>query len=188
MGCNVINRMRNEQELLSKARRLENRSLIEIYRRYSPKLYRYAVRLLGDQELAEDCVSEVFSRLIESLSSGGGPYEHLQAYLYQIAHNWITDQYRKQLFATSDLSPRIGHNGNDPAKIVQEKMEFDRVRSALAQMAPEQRQVIILKYLEGWSNQEIALSLGKSVGAVRVLHHRGVTQLKQLMQTAERVQ
>ncbi len=179
--------MRNEQELLSKARRLDNRSLVEIYRWYSPGLYRYAARLLGDQELAEDCVSEVFIRFIESLSSGGGPYEHLQAYLYQIAHNWITDQFRKKTFMLSELNTKIGNNGNDPAKIVQNKLEFDRVRSALASMAPDQRQVIVLKYLEGWSNQEIAIALGKSVGSVRVMHHRGVVQLKQLLLNAERV-
>jgi RNA polymerase sigma-70 factor (ECF subfamily) len=179
--------MRNEKELLSRARRLDKNSLIEIYQRYSPGLYRFAARILGDRDLAEDCVSETFSRFIESLYNGGGPYEHLQAYLYQIAHNWITDQFRKNLFGASGLSSKIGNNGNDPAQIVQEKMELDRVRSVLALMTPEQRQVIILKYLEGWSNQEIADSLGKSVGAVRVLHHRGVVQLKQLLRTAERI-
>jgi RNA polymerase sigma-70 factor (ECF subfamily) len=179
--------MRNDKELLSKARRLDKRSLIEIYRRYSPGLYRYAARLLGDQELAEDCVSEVFIRLIESLGNGGGPNEHLQAYLYQIAHNWITDQFRNKPLIVSEVNAKMGHNGDDPAKIVQNKLEFDRVRSALARMAPDQRQVIVLKYLEGWSNQEIALALGKSVGTVRVIHHRGVVHLKQLLLNPEKV-
>jgi RNA polymerase sigma-70 factor (ECF subfamily) len=87
----------------------------------------------------------------------------------------------------SELNSKIGSNGNDPAQIVLDKMEFDRVRSVLPLMTPDQRQVIVLKYLEGWSNQEIAISLGKSVGAIRVLHHRGVLQLKELLRMSERI-
>jgi RNA polymerase sigma-70 factor (ECF subfamily) len=182
-----VKRMRSEKELLSKARRLDSSTLTEIYRRYSPGLYRYAARLLGDQDKAEDCVAEVFSRLLESLNNGGGPYQHLQAYLYQIAHNWITDQFRARPYLITNANLKLAQAKTDPVKVVHQRLELDRVRLALAQMHPDQRQVIVLKYLEGWSNQEIAETLGKSVGAVRVLHHRGVKQLKHLLRTPEKV-
>ena len=183
----IQNLMRSEKELLSKARRLDDRSLIEIYQRFSPGLYRYAARLLGDPDLAEDCVAETFSRLIESLNNGRGPFEYLQAYLYQIAHNWITDQFRQRTILMPESYPIAGRMRSDPASIVQDKIEFDRVRTALAQMKPDLRQVIVLKYLEGWSNQEIAASIGRSRGNVRVLHHRGVRQLKRLLAQREKV-
>jgi RNA polymerase sigma-70 factor (ECF subfamily) len=88
--------MTSDKELLKSARAFDQQTLAEIYDQYSPKLYRYAIRLLGDDTQAEDCVAETFSRFLNALQQGGGPKEHLQAYLYRIAHNWITDQYRRQ--------------------------------------------------------------------------------------------
>ena len=178
--------MRRSRPSLSDTRYYDDVSLVEIYHRFTPGLYRYAVRRLGDEALAEDCVAETFSLLIASLNNGGGPYEYLQAYLYSIAHNWITDQFRTQPLLLTEISPKLGSNGNDPARIVQERLEFDKVRSALTLLKPDQRQVIRLKYLEGRSNQEIAALLGKSIGAIRVLHHRGVVHLKRLLRESGR--
>lgn len=176
--------MHSEKELLSRARRLDQASLAEIYQRYSPGLHRYAVRLLGEQDLAEDCVAETFSRLIDSLKNGGGPYEHLQAYLYKIAHNWINDHYRKEALSATGVSPNPRSDARETSRVVQERIDFDKVRMAMALLPPEQREVMKLKYLENRSNLEIAQALGKSVGAVRVLHHRGVTRLKNLLAEA----
>lgn len=178
-----------DRELLSGAVRLDENALALIYNRYSTNLYRYAARLLGDQNLAEDCVAEAYCRLLEALNQGGGPKEHLQAYLYQIAHNWITDQFRNKTLQTTTIDTssgaQIGDNGNETARIAHEKMEMERVRSALAHLKPDQRQVIALKYLEGWDNEEIASLISKSSGAVRVIHHRGVANLKKLLRNTE---
>jgi DNA-directed RNA polymerase specialized sigma24 family protein len=64
---------------------LDKNALVEIYEQYNPKIYRYAFRLLGDAELAEECVSETFSRLLQIVKKGGGPGEYIQAYLYRCA-------------------------------------------------------------------------------------------------------
>ena len=88
--------MNSEKKLLRQAKKLDQHALAAIYDQYSPGIYRYAYRQCGDAFLAEECVSETFSRFLQVLSRGGGPKDHLQAYLYRIAHNWITDQFRKQ--------------------------------------------------------------------------------------------
>lgn len=173
--------MRSSGKLVSHARRYDDGSLVEIYNRFAPGLYRYAVRMLGDQYSAEDCVGETFSRFIESLNNGRGPYEYLQAYLYSIARNWITDQIRKKALRITELSPKMGSSGNDPAWIVDKKIELDQVRSAMTLLKPDQHQVILLRYLECCSDQEIASRLGKSIGAIRVLHHRGLVCLKSIL-------
>ena len=85
-----------EQDLLQRAARLETKALTEIYDTYSPGMYRYAMRLLGDATLAEDCVAETFTRFLDALQKRRGPRDHLQAYLYRIAHNWVVDSYRQQ--------------------------------------------------------------------------------------------
>ena len=83
-----------DKAILERAKRFEAQALEEIFDCYSPGIYRYAFRLLGDTELARECMAETFSRFLNALKREGGPDNYLQAYLYRIAHNWITDHYR----------------------------------------------------------------------------------------------
>ena len=76
-----------EQELLQLATRLDIKALARIYDTYSPGIYRYAMRLLGEMTVAEDCVAETFARFLKAMQERRGPRDHLQAYLYRIAHN-----------------------------------------------------------------------------------------------------
>jgi RNA polymerase sigma-70 factor (ECF subfamily) len=171
--------MTSDKELLKSARAFDQQTLAEIYDQYSPKLYRYAIRLLGDDTQAEDCVAETFSRFLNALQQGGGPKEHLQAYLYRIAHNWITDQYRRQSpVPLEQEEPLESPSQLDPQAIVDEIFLQDRVREALKEITPEQRQVVILKFVEEWSNSEVAKSIGKPVGAVKSLQHRALAALR----------
>src|SRR5512139_4328522 len=81
---------------LPKAYQLDEHALSEIYQALSPALYRYAYRLLGNAADAEDIVAETFHRLLLALRHGNGPRQHLSAYVYRIAHNMITDHYRRR--------------------------------------------------------------------------------------------
>ena len=62
--------MANERILLEKARAFHHETLGEIYDSYSPGIFRYGMRLLGDIVLAEECVSETFSRFLQALKNG----------------------------------------------------------------------------------------------------------------------
>ena len=174
--------MENQGDILSRAKKFEMQALTEIYDRFSPGLYCYAARLLGDPDLAEECLSETFSRFLHALRLGKGPQAYLQAYLYRIAHNWITDQYRRQ--AQADL-PLVDENLHDgPASLesqVATNLRQQQVREALMRLTPDQRQVIMLKYIEGWQNQEVAAVLEKPVGAVKSLQHRALAALRRML-------
>ena len=174
--------MSSESSLLERCRRFDERALAEIYDRWSPELYYYAIRLLGDTDLAEECVSETFSRFLHALHAGGGPRTHLRAYLYRVAHNWITDHYRRRPPEDPLREEVLTIERDDgPDRLLQRDVEIQALRFALAQLTPEQRQVIVLKFIEGWSNKEIALSMDKSVGAVKSLQHRGLAALERLI-------
>ena len=166
--------------LLHRARVYDLQALAEIYDLYSPGLYRYAMRLVGDEDLAEDCVSETFNRFLKTVKAGKGPEHHLQAYLYRVAHNWITDHYRCQ--PSLPLNPDfMSDPADDPSRAFAEKAEEERVRNALRLLTPEQRQVIVLKYLENWRNQEVAEAVNKPVGAVKALEHRALRAMERLL-------
>ena len=171
--------MIQEQELLKLAGQFDTRALADIYDLYSPRLYRYAMRLLGDDNAAEDCVSETFSRFLKALRTGKGPHDYLQAYLFRTAHNLVVDHYRRP-------SPAEELDENLPqAETTEGTAEVNlrqrRVRESLRQLTEDQQQVVALKFLEGWENEEIARVLKKPIGAVKSLQHRALAQLQKIL-------
>lgn len=172
--------MNQEKELLAGARAFDPDVLAAVYDRYSSGIYRYAMRLLGDDCLAEDCVAETFHRFLLALKNGGGPQDHLQAYLYRIAHNWITDCYRSQPPPPLMLDEGLrSSEAENPA--AGDVVERQRVRAALVRLTDEQREVVVLKFVEGWENEEIAHQVEKPVSAVKALQHRALEALRRLL-------
>lgn len=155
-------------------------ALAGIYDQHSPGIYRYAMRLLGDEQLAEDCTADTFQRFLLALRSRRGPDEHIQAYLYRIAHNWITDYYRRNRREELPLSETVQDGRPDTASAAEENITAQQVRSILMKLTPDQRQVVLLKYYEGWENEEIASALNKPTGAVKSLQHRAIQRLKKM--------
>jgi RNA polymerase sigma-70 factor (ECF subfamily) len=173
--------MQSEQELLNRARHFKEDALAEVYDCYNQEIYRYAFRYSGDAYLAEECVAETFSRLLGALRDGKGPRDYLRAYLYRVAHNWLTDTYRRQPAPALPLDPNLSADpAINPAQAVAVEMENQEIRGLLNQLTAEQRQVILLKYVEEWKNEEIALALEKPIGAVKALQHRALRALRRL--------
>jgi RNA polymerase sigma-70 factor, ECF subfamily len=174
----------NEAALLHRLRLFDEESLIESYDLYSPELYLYAMRLTGDRKVAEECVAEVFARLLSVMRNGKGPENHLRAYLYRMAHNWITDQYRRKR-PEMHLDPQMRASEMTEPQVISGHMRVQQeLRTALQQLTPDQRQVVALKYLEELDNAEIAEMLQKPVGAVKALQHRALATLRRLLGSA----
>ena len=176
--------MRNnpDQAIIERARSFESQALEEIFDKFSPGIYRYAYRLLGDEDLAQDCMSETFSRFLAALKRESGPDTFLQAYLYRIAHNWVTDYYRSKVPASLSLDDQgIVDPSSEPHQMGVNGMESLQLRAALTLLTPDQRQVIVLKYLDDWEIEAIAQALHKPVGAVKALQHRALAALRRIL-------
>ncbi|MFV1948704.1 MAG: RNA polymerase sigma factor [Anaerolineales bacterium] len=172
----------NPEQLLKRARTLDQNALVEIYDLYSDPLFAYAYKHLGDFQATEELVSETFFRFLGALERGGGPKEHLKAYLYRITHNLITDRFRRQPPPSLELDEeRLPDDKPGPASVFSSHQDADRVRQALRLITADQRQVIVLKFLEGWSGGEIAQVMEKSLGAVKALQHRGLAALERIL-------
>jgi RNA polymerase sigma-70 factor (ECF subfamily) len=168
-----------EQELLLQAKQLDTYALAEIYDLYSPRLYRYAIRLLGDACLAEDCVAETFSRLLQALRIQNGPRNYLQAYLFRTLHNLVVDHYRHRPHTEVLTEKSPGQENTE--ETTEQNMRQLRVRAAMQELTSDQQQVIALKFLEGWENEEIAQALHRPVGAIKSLHHRALSHLQKIL-------
>jgi len=174
--------MQMETTLRAEANILSKQDMVRVYEQHSPGIYRYAYRLSGDQTLAEECVSETFSRFLQAIRNGGGPIENVQAYLYRVAHNYITDHYRRQPPPAVSLEADLHADyESNPMRVVSQNMERERVRNALLQLPPDQRQVILLRVLEDWSHEEVSIVLGKTVEATRALQHRALAAMRRLL-------
>ena len=172
--------MTEEQDLLQRASQFKHQALAQIYDAYSPGIYRYAMRLLGDAYLSEDCVADTFSRFLASLKKKQGPRDHLQAYLYRIAHNWVVDHYRNGA-ETTGLDDEIRTESDVPEQEAELHIRQKQVREAIRQLSPDQQKVVSLKFLEEWNNEEVARALQKPVGAVKSIQHRALVSLKRLL-------
>ena len=176
-----------DDELLKQARQFDLSALTAIYDQYNSGLYYYALRLLGNRTMAEDCISETFSHLLQALRNGGGPKNNLKGYLYRSVHNWVTDHYRQKATLDVDMDCELPDSHPDTDVQVEQNLACQQVRTALQTLTPDQRQVITLHFLEGWDLAEIASSLRKPIGAIKSLQHRGLQSLQKYLLEAEKV-
>lgn len=171
--------MIDEQTLLQEARSLNDSALGAVFDTYYPLLYRYIYHHVHHQATAEDLTGEVFARFLAHMADGRGPRWHLKAWLYRVAHNLVVDESRRRIHR--DHEPLDDWDVPDELDVemqVHATLAWHRARAALEELSPKQRAVIILKFLEGYDNREIACILEISVGAVKSLQHRGLAAMR----------
>ncbi len=176
----------DEKELLRQARELDETALATVFDRYYQPLYRYIYHHVGgDIATAEDLTAEVFRRFLEQVKEQRGPKEYLKAWLYRVAHNLVIDEARRSARRPQQaLNEELEAGGLDVAGEAHNAILHEQARAALSHLTVRQREVVILKFLEGLENDEIARILQLSVGAVKALQHRGLQAMRQhLIQT-----
>jgi len=173
----------DESSLIQRAKAGDPTAFAEIYDRHQPAIYRYIFYRVGSVTTAEDLTSEVFVRLLERIDTFTCRGRPLLAWLYTIARNLLTDHLR-QAGSTTPLPPheQLEAEGDDPTHIVEQGLAQRRLAAALAHLTEDQRQVIILKFVEEFSNAEAAQILDKSVGAVKSLQHRALIALRRILE------
>lgn len=174
----------SEAELLERAEKLEQDALGELYDRYELKIYNYIYRRTSNQTLAEDLTAQVFLKMLEAIHNDKTWHSSFSGWLYRIAHNLVIDYYRtrdRQKQVSIDDAPVLPDPGNNPVRAAEIALDAEYLRSAIRRLTDDQAQVITLRFLEGYSFNEIAGMMDKTEGAVKALQHRAVSTLRQLM-------
>jgi RNA polymerase sigma-70 factor (ECF subfamily) len=104
------------------------------------------------------------------------------AWLYTIARNLIAD-YHRSADRTVELvlDEQVVADTIHPESAAELGLTQDKLASALTHLTEEQRQVVILKFIEGYDNKSVAQMLGKPVGAVKSLQHRALASLRRIL-------
>lgn len=156
-----------------------------LYRRYLDRVYGYCFYLLGDHHDAEDATERTFLAALAAIGRYRDQRAGFRAWLFRIAHNQLANalRARRRRGATPlDSVPEPTGDG-DPASLIGQAEEARRLRRALAALPDDRRQVVVLRFVDGLSAREIGEVLGRSEGAVRVLQHRALRQLAEILRS-----
>jgi RNA polymerase sigma-70 factor, ECF subfamily len=170
---------RNEQLVLdavARAKTGDKDALRFLYLRYSDNVYGYVCSIVRDEHEAEDVTQHIFAKLITALDRYEPRVVPFSAWILRVAHNAAIDHMRARR-----PMPCEEVRSTEIEVDVSGSERFADLRLALDALPPEQRDVIMLRFLVGLSPREIAERLGRSEDAVHGLQHRGRRRLRSEM-------
>jgi RNA polymerase sigma-70 factor (ECF subfamily) len=169
------------KQILKKAQNGDREAFALIYEHFSDKIYRFIYFRVGHKEIAEDVLSDTFVKSWQKINQINSP-EALAGWLYQIARNNIIDYYRikKDTVSLEDVAETL-QDLVSPVDTINASLQQKRILDVLNQLTSEQQEVIKYRFFEDLSNEEIAYVMGKTIGAIRVIQHRAITKLKELL-------
>ncbi|MEW5869673.1 MAG: RNA polymerase sigma factor [Chloroflexota bacterium] len=177
-----------EVQLLKQARAGDAQAYGKLYELYAPRVLRFLFAHLDNRLDAEDLTEEIFLRVWRALPGYREQGVPFGGFLFRVARNMLIDHYRHKRRRQPDLDlveERLEDGQADPAGTLQSDHERWEVHHMLRYLRRDYRTVLDLRFLADLSIEEIAIAMGKSPGAVRVLQHRALAALRKLMAQAE---
>jgi len=182
---------KDDQTLISECLQGETESFSELVRRYQDRLFNALVHVLRSREDARDVAQETFVRAYQRLETFRGQ-SAFYSWLFRIAiNNAISYRRRTRLHSTSSidatrektgLEPIDSRSDSQPSYGLELSERQQQVQSALTQLTEEYRVVLVLKELEGFKYEEIAVIVDCPIGTVRSRIHRARAELRQKLE------
>jgi len=178
----------SDAELVVRVAANDTPAMEELYNRYSQPVFSMAYSILRDYAAAEDVTQEVFTSLwtrARLFDPGRGVFKH---WFLHMAHNRVIDEVRKRKrIASRDAAkapddPVLALEApGDPAEAAVNSVLFGAVKEALLTLPAEQRAALVMAYMEGATQQEIAGRTGVPLGTVKTRLRLGLMKLRQAM-------
>jgi len=165
-------------ELIDQAAGGNIRAFGEIYKTYLDRIYRYVFYQVNDKMTAEDITEEVFLKAWKAIGTCKGKEKTFSSWLYRIAHNQLMNTLRDNNRITS-------LENQTPGKFADSKQEIDitidyhELLKTISDLPENQKQIIILKFIEGLDNREISKIIGKREGAIRISQMRALATIRE---------
>jgi RNA polymerase sigma-70 factor (ECF subfamily) len=156
-----------------------------LYARHRVTIYRWLLRLVGDQTSAEDLLSDVFLDVWRKAASFEGR-SSVSTWLLAIARHKALSARRRRINMESDkeIAPTVVDPADNPELVLQKKNREDLLRHCLAQLSPQHSEVIDLAYYHGKSIKEIAEIVGINEATVKSRAFYARKKLAQLVAAA----
>ena len=156
------------------------RIFLAAYDRYADALFRHCYYRVFDREKAKDLVQETFMKTWKELVSGT-EIRDLKPFLYRVATNAIIDYRRKKKEESLDVLTEQGREpSSDPRSSLEEKIDVQTLLAFLQQIPEEDRELLLLRYVEGFKPKEIAELMQESPNVISVRLHRAKSRWQSL--------
>jgi RNA polymerase sigma-70 factor (ECF subfamily) len=188
-ACWFVNTMESEASAIARGLRRRDPDLLDrLIEQYQHRLLRYLIHLSGNRELAEDLFQETWIRVLERGHQYDGKHE-FSTWLYAVARNLTLDYLRKKSTVSLDGmmdgptvdEPRAPFEPADtrPAawEVVQQREQAERIDAALVGIPTEYREVVVLRFQDGLSLEEMVAVTGSPLGTVKSRLYRGLNLL-----------
>jgi RNA polymerase sigma-70 factor, ECF subfamily len=166
--------------LVRRAQAGDTEAFGQLYDRYVEGIYRFCYHRVSSVSLAEDLTSETFYRALRGIGGFRWQGRDFGAWLTTIARNLVTDHYkssRARLETVSDELPERDDQGPGPEEAALTLLTNEALGQALHRLPAEQRDCLVMRFLQGLTIAETAEVLGRSDGAVKQLQLRAVRSL-----------
>lgn len=172
--------------LVLRATRRDREAFSQLYDRYFHRIYRFIWLKINNRADAEDLTSSVFLNAWRTIDRFSPKHDaSFIAWLFKLAHNALVDRYRREHDVVSldaleaydpwDMSVR-------PEDDLESRLTGIAIRQALTFLTSEQRDVVLLRFVEGLSAREVGDILGKQEGAVRGMQFRAIEAMRRALQ------
>jgi RNA polymerase sigma-70 factor, ECF subfamily len=171
-------------ELVRRAQNGDAEGFGELYDRYVDVVFRYLYHRVGDRATAEDFTSETFVRALRRIDSLSFQGRDVGAWLVTIARNIVLDHVKSSRYrlevATADMRD-ADRATEGPEEAVLQRLTNAELMAGVRQLSADQRECLVLRFLQGLSVSETAAAMGKKDGAIKALQHRAVRRLATLL-------
>jgi len=182
-------RLASDAELIAQAAGGDPAALEVLYDRYARVVYSFAVRIVGDPQIAEEILQEVFFRAWQQGSSFQSNRGSLITWLLSITHNLSIDEIRKRnrrpQRADSAEPEQLLAGVSDESVNVEDEVWLGSIRQsileALEQLPEAQRRPIEMAYFQGLTQREIAEALGEPLGTIKTRMRLGMLKLREYL-------
>jgi RNA polymerase sigma-70 factor (ECF subfamily) len=174
-------------ELVRAAQRGDTTAFATLYDRHVDAVFRYVLLRVGDRHLAEDVTSETFLRALRRITSISYQGRDVGAWFTTIARNLVFDHVKSSRFRLEVVTDDVAEPGVSsdappgPEQQVISRTTNDELLRCIADLGDDQRECIILRFIQGYSVSETASIMQRNEGAVKALQHRAVRRLAKLL-------
>lgn len=176
----------NDKDLLQKATSGDKEAFGLIYDQYIERIYNYIYYRTGNTADAEDLTAQVFFKAYNHIGNYQDRGVPFSAWLYRIAHNMVANWHRDTSKHPEVALEETFHSGvraEYPELVLLQGEEKSVLLQAIHRLPAERQQLVILKFVEHLSNQEIGEIMGRTEGAIKSLYHRTLSSLRKDLKT-----
>ena len=175
-------RAASDQELADRASEGDRGAFGELYDRHVMPVYRHVYCMVNDRQAAEDLTAQTFLQALQAIARYEERGISFLAWLLRIARNLTINHWRVQRNHNSSRNHGSERAISSPEVFCEAKLREEEVWRAVRSLGGDQRQVIILRFVDGLSYPEVAQILGKNIGAVRVIQYRALSALRRALE------